>query len=304
MKQFEYRAVSPKFYNQCLTKANLLLDQISEALNKPKIKITPLDIIGYFETNYNILFTFFEESPSYKINKFEGLVKNSSFECVNIKLANRLPGFTYPSNGRIVIMVNQTLPRSRVIYTILHELCHLYFHNIEENKKIFASKFYGNYSNNVLPYEDEANVIASILFCPTTKLESLFYNKYSFNKIALVTNMSKKALHNRLINYLYYILKLPRPQALELVLGLKNKSQVASDKIKYLVLQKNTKHSIDNSPSIKISNGSFINKIACSSFFKRLSINELILELEYAHATRNHLLEQLIMEEYYIKQTK
>ncbi|WP_231863435.1 SprT-like domain-containing protein [Lactococcus sp. DD01] len=135
MKQFEYRAVSPTFYNQCLTKANILLKQISETLNKPKIKITPLDIIEFFEINYNILFTFFEEAPSHNINKFEGLVRNSSFECVNIKLANRLPGFTYPSNGRIVIMVNQTLPRSRVIYTILHELCHLYFHNIEENKK-------------------------------------------------------------------------------------------------------------------------------------------------------------------------
>lgn len=304
MKQFEYRAVSPKFYTQCLTKSNLLLDQISETLNKPKIKITPLDIIDFFETNYNILFTFFEEAPSHNINKFEGLVKNSSFECVNIKLANRLPGFTYPSNGRIVIMVNQTLPRSRVIYTILHELCHLYFHNIEENKKIFASKFYGNYSNRVLTYEDEANVIASILFCPTTKLESLFYNNYSFNKIALVTNMSNKALHNRLINYLYYILRIPRPQALELVLGLKNNNQKASDKIKYLVRQKNTKPSIENTPSIKISNGNFINKISCLSFLKRLSINELIVELEYAHATRNHLLEQLIMEEYYIKQTK
>lgn len=301
MKQFEYRAVSPKFYNQCLAKANLLLKHISETLNKPKIKITPLDIIEYFEINYNILFTFFEEAPSNNINKFEGLVRNSSFECVNIKLANRLSGFTYPRNGRIVIMINQTLPRSRVIYTILHELCHLYFHNIEENKKIFASKFYGNYSNSVLPYEDEANVIASILFCPTPKLESLFYKNYYFNKMVLVTNMSHKALHNRLINYLYYTLRLPRSQALELVLGLKNRNQKASDKIKYLVLQKNTKQTIDNSPSIKISNGNFINKISCLSFLKRLSITELIYELEYAHSTKNQLLEQLIMDEYYKK---
>lgn len=301
MKQFEYRTVSPKFYDQCLTKANTLLDQISKTFKKPKIKITPLDIIEYFEINYNILFTFFEEAPSHNINKFEGLVRNSSFECVNVKLANRLPGFTYPSNGRIVIMVNQTLPRSRVIYTILHELCHLYFHNIEENQKIFASKFYGNYSDNVLPYEDEANVIASILFCPTTKLESLFYNNYSFNKIVLVTNMSHKALHNRLMNYLFYILKLPRPQALELVLGLKNNNQLASNKIKHLVIQKNTKQSIDNNSSIKISNGNFINKLSCLAFLKRLSITELIYELEYAHSTKNHLLEQLVMDEYYKK---
>lgn len=301
MKQFEYRAVSPKFYNQCLTKANTLLDQISKTLKKPKIKITPLDIIEYFEINYNILFIFFEEAPSHNINKFEGLVRNSSFECVNIKLANRLPGFTYPSNGRIVIMVNQTLPRSRVIYTILHELCHLYFHNIEENKKIFASKFYGNYSNSVLPYEDEANVIGSILFCPTPKLESLFYKNYYFNKMVLVTNMSHKALHNRLVNYLHYTLRLPRPQALELVLGLKNRNQKASEKIKYLVLQKNTKQTIENSPSIKISNGNFINKISCLSFLKRLSITGLIYELEYAHSTKNQLLKQLIMDEYYKK---
>lgn len=304
MKKFEYRTSSPQFYKQCLTKANLLLDQISETLKKPKIKITPLDIIFYFEMHYNILFTFFESTPSHKINKFEALVQNSNFEFVNKKIVNRLAGVTIPKNGRIVIMINQTMPRSRVIYTILHELCHLYFHNMEANKRIFASKFYGNYPDKILPYEDEANIIASILFCPTDKLESLFYRNYSFSKIILVTNMSHKALHNRIMNYLYHILKLPLPQALELVLGLKNNNQKASDKIKYLVLQKNTKYSIENSPSIKISNGNFINKITCSFFLKRLSINELILELEYAHATRNHLLEQLIMEEYYIKQTK
>lgn len=304
MKKFEYRTSSPHFYKQCLTKANLLLDQISETLKKPKIKITPLDIIFYFEMNYNILFTFFESTPSHKINKFEALVQNSNFEFVNKKMVNRLAGVTIPKNGRIVIMINQTMPRSRVIYTILHELCHLYFHNMEANKRIFASKFYGNYPDKILPYEDEANIIASILFCPTDKLESLFYKNYSFSKIILVTNMSHKALHNRLMNYLYHILKLPRPLALELVLGLKNNNHLASNKIKHLVIQKNSGNLANNNSPIKISNGNVINIVSCVSFLKRLSLNELILELEYAHFTKNTLLEELVMNEYYKKQSK
>lgn len=116
--------------------------------------------------------------------------------------------------------------------------------------------------------------------------------------------MSHKALHNRLMNYLYHILKLPRPLALELVLGLKNNNHLASNKIKHLVIQKNSGNLANNNSPIKISNGNIINIVSCVSFLKRLTLNELILELEHAYFTKNTLFEELVMNEYYRKQSK
>ncbi|MFV0556096.1 MAG: hypothetical protein ACK5LM_03205, partial [Lactovum sp.] len=59
-EKVEYRIVSPDFYDNCLNKTNELLEQISVYKNKPQLKITPSDIISYFESHYDILFNFFD----------------------------------------------------------------------------------------------------------------------------------------------------------------------------------------------------------------------------------------------------
>ena len=59
MKKFEYRVVSPNAYAKCLEMANSLLDKISKYTQKSISKISPSDIIDYFENNFNILFVFF-----------------------------------------------------------------------------------------------------------------------------------------------------------------------------------------------------------------------------------------------------
>ena len=71
---------------------------------------------------------------------------------------------------------------------------------MSNNKQIFASKFSGVYPDDVLPFEDEANIIASLLFCSTPKLEMLLTRNYSFDKIKSITGMSIKGLHSRLLN--------------------------------------------------------------------------------------------------------
>lgn len=299
--EYEYRVVSADFYNNCLNKTNELLDQISIYTNKPKLKITPSDIIIYFEAHYNILFNFFDSNHSNRYVKFSYLAQNYRFNPLDKKLVERMPGATIPEGERFVIMINQTMPLSRIIFTILHELCHLHFHNLEENGRIFASKFSGNYPQELIPFEDEANVMASLLFCPTIKLEVFLTKNLSFNKIKSMTNMSRKALHSRLLNYLLHIIKLNHNEALNLVINFKNDDHHSKKKIKSLIDWKNSGKPSKSNLSLKISNGRFVTVTSCLLFLKKLSVSELISELEYAHYTNNHTLEQLVMNEYYKK---
>ncbi|MFK4936718.1 ImmA/IrrE family metallo-endopeptidase [Lactococcus garvieae] len=215
-----------------------------------------------------------------------------------------MSGVTVPENKRFVIMVNQTMPLPRIIFTILHELCHLHFHNLEENGRIFASKFSGRYPDELIPFEDEANVTASLLFCPTVKLEALLNKNLSFNKIKTMTNMSRKALHSRLLNYFVHISGLSHKEALNLVLNYKEDHYSSSIKIKKLINKKNGEKITQIPLPVKISKGYTLNTQSCIKFLKNLSIKELIFELEYAHSTNNHSLEQLVMNEYYKKVVK
>lgn len=207
-----------------------------------------------------------------------------------------------PKKERALIFINQSMPLTRIKFTILHELTHLHFHKLEDNRKVFTSKFSGKYSDDVLPFEDEANIIASLLFCSTPKLEMLLTRNYSFDKIKSITGMSIKGLHSRLLNYLHHILRLSNSKALEIVLKFRDNDYKTTIEIKHLVNNKNNQLRKHKNMSIKISRGFVIEQNDCVSFLNNLSMNELINELEYAHSTKNFVLEQLVMNEYYQKQ--
>ena len=68
MKKFEYRVVSPNTYTKCLDMANSLLDKISKYTQKSISKISPADIIDYFENNFNILFVFLNQNQLQQSN--------------------------------------------------------------------------------------------------------------------------------------------------------------------------------------------------------------------------------------------
>ncbi len=300
MKKVEYRVVDSNVYNKCLNLANELLNQISAQSQIPVSKIFPKDIILYFESNYDINFSFFESKKNEII--YKDLVQNPDFIILDDSLVNRTSGLTIPKKDRTLIFINQSMPLTRIKFTILHELTHLYFHKLEDNKKVFTSKFSGKYSDDVLPFEDEANIIASLLFCSTPKLEMLLTRNYSFDKIKSITGMSIKGLHSRLLNFLHHILGLSNSKALGLVLKLRDNDYKTTIEIKHLVNNKNNQLRKCKNILIKISRGLVIDQNACVSFLKNLSINELINELKYAHSTKNFTLEQLVMNEYYQKQ--
>lgn len=300
MKKFEYRSVNSSIYNKCLNNANDLLKKISKHLNKSIVSLTPFDIIGYFENKYNILFVFFESDFSTPI-KYKDIVSSPKYRPLYQELVNKMSGVTIPDGDKFIIMLNQTMPKTRIIFTILHELSHLHFHNIKENNIIFASKFKGDYPKELAPFENEANIIASLLFCSTIKLESLLVRNYSFDQIVVLTQMSRKGLHSRLLNYLHHIMGLNDKEALKLLLNFKNGNYKAGIKIKYFVNKKNGKYLRNKAKILKLRNGLYLEETRCISFLQRLTIKELILELEYARHSKNHLLEQLVMNEYYRK---
>lgn len=299
MKKVEYRVVDSTVYNKCLNLANELLNQISAQSQIPVSKIFPKDIILYFESNYDINFSFFESQKNEII--YKDLVQNPDFIILDDSLVNRTSGLTMPKKERTLMFINQSMPLTRIKFTILHELTHLHFHKLEDNKKVFTSKFSGKYSDDVLPFEDEANIIASLLFCSTQKLEILLTRNYSFDKIRVATGMSIKGLHSRLLNYLHHIIGLNNSKALELVLKLRDDDYKSFNEIKYLVNRKNNKLRQSKAISIKTSFGNFNNKNSCIIFLKKLSNEELINELDYAHSTKNQTLELLVMNEFYLK---
>lgn len=297
MKKFEYRTVTSTAYNKCLDMANSLLTKVSTYTQKSITKISPVDIICYFEDNFNILFVFFETETTTAI-KYKDIVLNSKYKPLNLNLVNRISGATIPKSDRHVIMLNQSMPKTRIFFTILHELSHLYFHDMNKNKQIFASKFSGIYPTELMPFENEANIIASLLFCSTSKLEALLTKNYSFDKIKSLSGMSAKGLHSRLLNYLHHILGLSNSKALELILRLRDGDYKTINEIKYLVNRKNNQFQHKKIISIKTSIGNFIDKESCITFLKRLSNEELVNELDYAHSTKNQPLEILVINEF------
>lgn len=57
-EKVEYRVVDSNIYKKCLNLANELLNQISAQSQIPIYKIFPKDIVLYFESKYDINFSF------------------------------------------------------------------------------------------------------------------------------------------------------------------------------------------------------------------------------------------------------
>lgn len=309
MASIEYRKVNTSSYKEYMNMASMLLDDIASYSNKKKKYIIYSDIISYFENKYDILFTFFEVKrnnkliPSANLIKHKNLVKNGKFKFLDEDLASKVSGVTIPNkhNNKIIIMLNQIMPKQRIIFTILHELVHLHFHNTNKKKHlIFASKFSGVYPSEMIPFEDEANIIASLLFCSTEQLETFLLQKSTFHSICSQTCMSKSAMHNRLLNYFQHVLNINYQQSLNYVLRLREGEKKASYEIKTIISQKK-QNSTTNKVFIKMSNGTIMTKNECQFNLQKKNLQELIFELEYAHSTNNHILETLVMDEYYKK---
>ncbi|MGT2928445.1 ImmA/IrrE family metallo-endopeptidase, partial [Streptococcus danieliae] len=139
------------------------------------------------------------------------LTNNSLLTQVDHCLCSVCSGMTIPDfeTGRFIVYINQDVVKSRVMFTILHELTHIYCHLMDSNyEAVLVSKTTSSYSDTyppeVVPLEDEANTIASILFLNDQQLLKSIKNKLTFEQLKEVSQMSTPALHNRLMNFLMY----------------------------------------------------------------------------------------------------
>lgn len=226
-------------YQRYKATAYELLDKISLEAKKTISDLSYKDVISYFENNYPIIFNFYDFDefgafypelpplePSIKDIKFKGLVKNQRLSYQPKFLCDNCSGMTYPDldRNRYVVCVSQRTPvKGRVIFTILHELSHIYCH-LENAKQdniylsLTADKMMGNYPPELLSLEQEANTVASILYLTTEKLIKSFQKRLSFEGLANENDISTPALHNRLMDFLMYEVRYSESYALKLVL--------------------------------------------------------------------------------------
>ncbi len=110
-------------------------------------------------------------------------------------------GLSARYNDTSVILVNahfDFLPRK--IFTIAHEIGHLFLHSEEKSFYDDVSTI-GNYRHSKIE-EMEANCFAASLICPESILLYYLENNYSFNDISANLCLSYGTLHWRIYNLL------------------------------------------------------------------------------------------------------
>lgn len=220
----EYRKLNSEIYKKYLQNALTLISKIAEYFSIAEEDITYKETIRYFESNYNIYFHYLaydyaldfwadtditEIEASQADVKFPDIVSSATIEYVDCVFLSKCSGLTIPFDDKYFVSINQhNVPKSRVIFTILHELSHIYCHLENKDKKrvyvSLAGDHLSKYPKEIIPFEDEANTVASLLFLNDKRLEKYLKNEMQFKEILKESGMSESALHNRIKNYFMY----------------------------------------------------------------------------------------------------
>lgn len=304
----EFRYVNRETYISYYRKANNLLWKIAIYHNKKISHLFYNDVISYFEDNFKILFTFFEQDETITNIRFDNLVQRKRlFLLDKSEGLHNLRGLSVPaSEDKTVIYLNQKdCPLERMIFTILHELCHIYFHIFccNENDKqryqnLTAKHAIGEYSNEGEVMETEANTIASLIYLPKEQLEFFLARGTSFGDIHQQSTISYSALHNRVLNYLAHVINLGYNEALVLLKDYEQRELKAISKVKNLVNQRTILKPLAQA-QIRISTGMYLNEHECLEFLHRKTVESLCDELDYACTSKNQKLQILVHEEFY-----
>ncbi|MGG5325258.1 hypothetical protein IGJ83_002908 [Enterococcus pernyi] len=211
---FEYREIDASDYRLYSENAHSLLTAVSEWAEMPIPEITYFTIIEFFVEHFDIEIVFFNSSSG-TYNSIYDFFNPEVLE-VNTTFYKRVSGFTVTNGTSFKILLHKYSNKQRIIFTLLHELVHIYFHCSDNSyMQIFASMdVRSHYPEEILPFEDEANVIASILYLNNEKLVEYFEDGTSFDLIQTRHCISARALHNRIKNYLIYDLELNQNIAL------------------------------------------------------------------------------------------
>ncbi len=292
MRKFEYQRVTDIEYEEYKLKSQILIQDISFQLGKAISQLTYRDVIQYFQINYNLSFTFFDVHPLSHLDidwttgipdnswiKFKQLIKTANFRFMDSEIVHRISGVTIPDNNRTLILINQNRPLTRIIFTILHELSHFYFHiRDSELKEVFISlasdQLDGVYNEELIPFENEANVIASLLYCNHETLEYMIANRFTFKDMANHVGMSDSAMHNRLINYLDHSFSIRPGMSLDYVVKFRNGNNKIFDFIENLkrTKEKRIKKNAETVALVKMQ-AAYKDKLSGSEFWDDILVN-------------------------------
>ncbi|MGL9971341.1 ImmA/IrrE family metallo-endopeptidase [Enterococcus sp. DIV1420a] len=205
---FEYREVEADEYEQYEENATSLLSEISEWYEKPISEISYTDIIYFFINKFNIEIVYFDNKSEIFVPNYRFI--NKEIYGVHSTFTEKVSGFTVTNGEKYKIFLRKYRKKQRIKFTLLHELVHIYFHCIKSDylKLFYSINVDSHYPKEIIPFENEANVIASILYLNDEKLVDYFYNDYSFDRIMVIHNISRSALHNRIKNFLIYTIGL------------------------------------------------------------------------------------------------
>lgn len=280
-----------------------MLTEISNSRSVPIHELTYMDIIAYFTANYNIHFSFFDIDPmkiprnkrwAYAFPKkiwirYKNVIKNASFSALDDEIVKRVSGFTIPDGNRTLLMINQNCVFPRLIFTILHELCHFYFHvNNDLKQDVFVSltsdKLEGKYSKEMIPFEDEANNIASMLFCPKQQLEEMLLHDMKFIDMCRTIGMSVPAMHNRFLNYFEHMLGMDHQLAVRNVWKARHGDRQVRNLVKYKIRALRKKEEADRNETLALIKlqSEYIDKINANPFWQSIIPNDEEYNDEFA----------------------
>lgn len=258
---FEFENVDHATYYQNQEIALDILNEVSNYFSIPISKIRYMHVINFFFECYDIRFSIFENKaadpfnryvnsdPSTDLVSFNALMSlkglcicAKQLNLVNPQFSDNVDGLTVNQYEKHVMLINYTINYfPRLIFTILHELSHIYLAESSNNylglvAKINECKACGDpYPEELRPIETGANIIASELFANKPALEEAINSNNTFDEIRTKFGMSKGALHNRLLNYLEHSQRLGYEVAKDCTFKIRNNGQEGINEVKGLI---------------------------------------------------------------------
>lgn len=179
-------------------------------INKIKPYMTEIaDFFGieYKKLRYYHIIRYVQEALNVKIIEY-------SFSS---KLNNIIAGSLYEKDGEIIICLNSNLSEGRRIFTILHEIKHLFIDIPRGISSHFDDQLHLKFEDKSM-IEIEADTIASYMFSTDIALkEAIFDSKLSYEELRLEFGYSKKVLETRLRNFLVFTIHMTYQSAQELI---------------------------------------------------------------------------------------
>lgn len=222
----EYALINQRKYETYHENALRIIREVKKHTSLEEKDITYKEVIQFFEHKFNIKFVYLSENfyqeftdviiedglAKRLFTRHSGILSNYSVAFTDDILLETCSGMTIPfESDRYVVYINQDVTaKGRVIFTILHELshiyCHLENHSVKRTYVLLSNNTdtTDNYPEEIAPFEDEANTVASILFLNDERLKSSLEMQMTFRNLAKDNSMSDAALHNRLMNYLIF----------------------------------------------------------------------------------------------------